>query len=90
MGQETASYREDAEQLRLRFTEFRKAHAVRSRLPGRYGKEESGASFPRDELKSGRLSRGHGRSYRLSAFLPMSSGEGFSRGREPMVRRATT
>ena len=33
MAQEAASYREDVEQLRLRFWEFRKAHAVRSRLP---------------------------------------------------------
>jgi transposase len=34
MTQETAREREDAEQLRRRFEEFRKAHAVRSRLPG--------------------------------------------------------
>lgn len=33
MAQETASHREDVEQLRFRFLEFRKAHAVRSRLP---------------------------------------------------------
>jgi hypothetical protein len=33
MTQEAAGYREDVEQLRLRFLEFRKAHAVRSRLP---------------------------------------------------------
>ena len=33
MAQETASHREDVEQLRFRFVEFRKAHAVRSRLP---------------------------------------------------------
>ena len=33
MAQEVASYREDVEQLRLRFMEFRKGHAVRSRLP---------------------------------------------------------
>ena len=33
MALEAASYREDVEQLRLRFMEFRKAHAVRSRLP---------------------------------------------------------
>jgi transposase-like protein len=33
MTQEAASYREDVEQLRVRFMEFRKAHAVRSRLP---------------------------------------------------------
>ena len=33
MAQESASYQEGVEQLRLRFLEFRKAHAVRSRLP---------------------------------------------------------
>ena len=33
MAQKTASHREDVEQLRFRFVEFRKAHAVRSRLP---------------------------------------------------------
>lgn len=33
MTVEAASYQEDVEQLRLRFMEFRKAHAVRSRLP---------------------------------------------------------
>ncbi len=33
MTQEVASYGEDVEQLRLRFMEFRKTHAVRSRLP---------------------------------------------------------
>ena len=33
MAQEAASYGEDVERLRLRFVEFRKAHAVRSRLP---------------------------------------------------------
>ena len=33
MAQETASYREDVEQSRLRFLEFRKGHAARSRLP---------------------------------------------------------
>jgi hypothetical protein len=33
MAQEAASYQEDVERLRLRFMEFRKAHAVRSRLP---------------------------------------------------------
>ncbi len=33
MTLEAASYQEDVEQLRLRFMEFRKAHAVRSRLP---------------------------------------------------------
>ena len=33
MTQEAASYREDVEQLRVQFLEFRKAHAVRSRLP---------------------------------------------------------
>jgi hypothetical protein len=33
MRQESASYREDAEQLGRRFAEFRSTHAVRSRLP---------------------------------------------------------
>jgi hypothetical protein len=33
MTQEAASYREDVEQLRRRFEEFRSTHAVRSRLP---------------------------------------------------------
>ncbi|MEP7365726.1 MAG: hypothetical protein ABI972_20935 [Acidobacteriota bacterium] len=33
MAQEVASYREDVEQLRLRFLEYRKTHTVRSRLP---------------------------------------------------------
>jgi len=33
MGQEAASDREDVEQLRLEFEAFRRAHAVRSRLP---------------------------------------------------------
>ena len=33
MTQKEASYREDVEQLRLRFMEFREAHAARSRLP---------------------------------------------------------
>ena len=33
MTQESASYREDVEQLRRRFEEFRGTHAVRSRLP---------------------------------------------------------
>jgi hypothetical protein len=33
MTQESASYREDVEQLRRRFEEFRSTHAVRSRLP---------------------------------------------------------
>ena len=33
MAQEVASYREDVEQLRLRFVEFRKTHTARSRLP---------------------------------------------------------
>lgn len=33
MTQSAASYREDVEQLRLRFEEFRSTHAVRSRLP---------------------------------------------------------
>ena len=33
MTQGAASYREDVEQLRLRFEEFRSTHAVRSRLP---------------------------------------------------------
>ena len=33
MTQESASYREDVEQLRRRFEEFRRTHAVRSRLP---------------------------------------------------------
>jgi hypothetical protein len=33
MTQGAASYREDVEQLRLRFEEFRGTHAVRSRLP---------------------------------------------------------
>ena len=33
MALEAASYREDVEQLRHRFMEFRKTHAVRSRLP---------------------------------------------------------
>jgi transposase len=33
MTQAAASYREDVEQLRRRFAEFRSTHAVRSRLP---------------------------------------------------------
>jgi hypothetical protein len=33
MTQETASHRDDVEQLRQRFEEFRSSHAVRSRLP---------------------------------------------------------
>jgi hypothetical protein len=33
MATEAVSYREDVEQLRQRFVEFRQAHAVRSRLP---------------------------------------------------------
>ena len=33
MAQESANYQEDVERLGLRFMEFRKAHAVRSRLP---------------------------------------------------------
>lgn len=33
MGSEAASYREDVEQARRRFAEFRQGHAVRSRLP---------------------------------------------------------
>lgn len=33
MATEAVSYREDVEQLRRRFVEFRQAHAVRSRLP---------------------------------------------------------
>jgi hypothetical protein len=33
MASEAASYREDVEQARQRFAEFRQAHAVRSRLP---------------------------------------------------------
>jgi hypothetical protein len=33
MRQESASYREDVEQLGRRFAEFRSTHAVRSRLP---------------------------------------------------------
>jgi hypothetical protein len=33
MTQESASYREDVEQLRRRLEEFRSTHAVRSRLP---------------------------------------------------------
>jgi hypothetical protein len=33
MTHEAASYREDVEQLRRRFEEFRSTHAVRSRLP---------------------------------------------------------
>jgi hypothetical protein len=33
MTHEAASYREDVEQLRRRFEEFRRTHAVRSRLP---------------------------------------------------------
>src|SRR5437660_9600162 len=33
MASEGASYREDVEQARRRFAEFRQAHAVRSRLP---------------------------------------------------------
>ena len=33
MASEAASYREDVEQARRRFMEFRQAHAVRSRLP---------------------------------------------------------
>jgi Na+-transporting NADH:ubiquinone oxidoreductase subunit NqrF len=33
MASEATSYREDVEQLRRRFEEFRRTHAVRSRLP---------------------------------------------------------
>jgi hypothetical protein len=33
MASETASYREDVEQLQRRFLEFRETHAARSRLP---------------------------------------------------------
>jgi hypothetical protein len=33
MGPEAVSYREDVEQARRRFAEFRQAHVVRSRLP---------------------------------------------------------
>src|SRR5258708_29717973 len=33
MTHETVSYREDVDQLRRRFEEFRSTHAVRSRLP---------------------------------------------------------
>jgi hypothetical protein len=33
MTLEAASYQEDVEQVQVRFLEFRKAHAVRSRLP---------------------------------------------------------
>ena len=33
MAQETALYRDDAEQVRRRFADWRSAHAVRSRLP---------------------------------------------------------
>lgn len=33
MASEAASYREDVEQARRRFAEFRQTHAVRSRLP---------------------------------------------------------
>src|SRR5260370_15901091 len=33
MASEAASYREDVEQARRRFAEFRQAHAARSRLP---------------------------------------------------------
>ena len=33
MAQETAVFREDVEQLRRRFAEYRSTHAVRSRLP---------------------------------------------------------
>ena len=33
MAQESASYQEDVQRLGLRFMEFRKTHAVRSRLP---------------------------------------------------------
>ncbi|MEO8051067.1 MAG: hypothetical protein ABI833_11690 [Acidobacteriota bacterium] len=33
MAQESVSYQEEVEQVRVRFLEFRKAHAVRSRLP---------------------------------------------------------
>jgi hypothetical protein len=33
MTHEAANYREDVEQLRRRFVEFRNTHAVRSRLP---------------------------------------------------------
>jgi hypothetical protein len=33
MASEATNYREDVEQLRRRFEEFRRAHAVRSRLP---------------------------------------------------------
>jgi hypothetical protein len=33
MASEAASYREDVEQARRRFAEFRQAHAMRSRLP---------------------------------------------------------
>src|SRR5215471_1731320 len=33
MASEATSYREDVEQVRRRFAEFRQAHALRSRLP---------------------------------------------------------
>ena len=33
MASETASYREDVEQVQRRFSEFRQSHAARSRLP---------------------------------------------------------
>jgi hypothetical protein len=33
MASESTSYREDVEQARRRFAEFRQAHAARSRLP---------------------------------------------------------
>ena len=33
MAQETALYRDDVEQVRRRFAEWRSTHAVRSRLP---------------------------------------------------------
>ena len=33
MAQETALYRDDVEQVRRRFGEWRSTHAVRSRLP---------------------------------------------------------
>lgn len=33
MAQETAHYRDDVEQVRRRFAEWRGTHAVRSRLP---------------------------------------------------------
>jgi hypothetical protein len=36
MASEAASYREDVEQARRRFVEFRETHAARSRLPWNY------------------------------------------------------